>query len=138
MNGPPTGPAKQLTEEDKRQLRNQHREQIKNAREEALLCREQFKEQTARGEIGDDLYVDTSNGEKHLRVLEVDEDPEYDGFDLDRLLRCETVARGTPCQVQVVSSSRRVRFKYDTPSACVVNVGSAWGKRDPNWQGVES
>jgi hypothetical protein len=58
MNGPPAGPAKQLTEEDKRQLRNQHREQIKNAREEALLCREQFKEQTARGEIGDDLYVD--------------------------------------------------------------------------------
>jgi len=58
MNGPPAGPAKQLTEEDKRQLRNQHREQIKDAREEALLCREQFKEQTARGEIGDDLYVD--------------------------------------------------------------------------------
>jgi len=54
----PGGPAKQLTEEDKRQLRNQHREQIKDAREEALLCREQFKEQTARGEIGDDLYVD--------------------------------------------------------------------------------
>lgn len=58
MNGPPTGPAKQLTDEDKRWLRNQHREKIKESRKKALRCRRQYDEQRADGEIADDLYSD--------------------------------------------------------------------------------
>jgi hypothetical protein len=58
MSGPPTGPAKQLTEGDKQYLRNHHRERIQDAREKAILCREQYDEQRGRGEIGDELYVD--------------------------------------------------------------------------------
>lgn len=59
MTESPTDAPKQFTEEDKRWLRNRHREQIQEAREEALLCCEHYEEQQADdGEIGEELYRD--------------------------------------------------------------------------------
>ena len=55
MNPPPSGPA---VEEAKRRARAQHRERIQDAFDKAKLCREQYDQQRARGEVADELYQD--------------------------------------------------------------------------------
>jgi hypothetical protein len=59
MRHPPTPTAAPEVEQMKARCRAKHRQRIADAREEALLCREQYDEQLAEhGDIGRELHGD--------------------------------------------------------------------------------
>lgn len=84
-------------------------------------------------EEGDVCHVSVGDSERHLRVTEVIDDPERGNMlhVPTRILRGETIPRGTKCQVEKLTDGR-VRFRYDG-SDSPLTVGAAWGKRDPEW-----
>lgn len=58
----PGGPSEEL----KRRMRGRHRQQIKDAYDQAALCRRQYDEQRLNGDIDDELYHDLASASFRL------------------------------------------------------------------------
>jgi hypothetical protein len=104
MNPTPPGMPR---EEVKRQMRAHHRQAIQDAYDEATLCREQYDEQRARGEIDDELYRDMSQAAyglyMQLRPAVMDTDFE-DEVNEARDVFDEVFAADTPlCEMESVT-----------------------------------
>lgn len=91
---------------------------------------------------GDEMQLSLGRGvnrrETSLEVVRVDDEPERGDMrhEPTRVLECETLPRRTKCRVEKLEDGR-VRFRYEGSNSPMA-VHAVWGKRDPDWDGVEA